>query len=79
MMLVLRRLCDCFSLSLLPSDASVLECGCGTDKPVSSLIAESGRQPHGIEFSLTMVELSKKQVKISAEGVVPGSSFGRVY
>ena len=49
-------------LSLLPSDASVLDCGCGTGKPVSSMIAESGRQLHGIDFSHTMVELSKKQV-----------------
>ena len=49
-------------LSLLPPDVSVLDCGCGTGKPVSSLIAESGRRPHGIDFSQTMVELSKKQV-----------------
>ncbi len=49
-------------LSLLPSDASVLDCGCGTGKPVSSIFAESRRPLHGIDFSLTMVELSKKQV-----------------
>ena len=49
-------------LSLLPSDASVLDCGCGTGKPVSAMIAESGRQPHGIDFSHTMIELSRRQV-----------------
>ena len=49
-------------LSLLPSDAAVLDCGCGTGRPVSSIVAESGRRVHGIDFSITMVELSKKQV-----------------
>ncbi|KAL9584625.1 MAG: hypothetical protein Q9212_002001 [Teloschistes hypoglaucus] len=72
-------------LSLLPSDAPVLDCGCGTGKPVSRMIAESGRQPHGIDFSATMVELSKQQVP---QGVFrccdmlqyapPPSSFGGI-
>ncbi|KAI4160527.1 MAG: hypothetical protein LQ342_005634 [Letrouitia transgressa] len=49
-------------LSLLPSDVAVLDCGCGTGKPASAIIAETGRRPYGIDFSHTMVELSKKQV-----------------
>ncbi len=49
-------------LDLLPANARVLDCGCGTGKPVSHLIAESGRQVHGIDLSPTMVELSRKQV-----------------
>ena len=72
-------------LSLLPPDASVLDCGCGTGKPVSSLIAESGRQPYGIDFSLTMVELSKKQVPQGIfqccnmlEYAPPPASFGGI-
>ncbi|KAI4210628.1 MAG: hypothetical protein LQ351_006507 [Letrouitia transgressa] len=49
-------------LSPLPSDAAVLDCGCGTGKPASAMIAETGRRPYGIDFSHTMVDLSKKQV-----------------
>ena len=49
-------------LSLLPSDAPILDCGCGTGKPVSTMIAASGRKPYGIDFSYTMVKLSKQQV-----------------
>ncbi|KAL8641128.1 MAG: hypothetical protein Q9228_002030 [Teloschistes exilis] len=57
----LQRILERF-LSLLPSNASVLDVGCGTGKPVSSMIAGSGRKPYGIDFSATMVELSKKQI-----------------
>ena len=49
-------------LSLLPPNITVLDVGCGTGKPVSSMIAESGRRPYGIDLSPVMVELSKKQV-----------------
>ena len=49
-------------LTLLPQTASVLDCGCGTGKPVAHMIAESGRQVFGIDLSQTMVELSRKQV-----------------
>ncbi|MCJ1460685.1 hypothetical protein MMC28_011067 [Mycoblastus sanguinarius] len=49
-------------LNLLPLDARVLDCGCGTGKPVADLIAKSGRHIHGIDFSEGMVELSRKQV-----------------
>lgn len=45
-----------------PSDASVLDCSCGTGRPVSCMVAEYGRQPRGIDFSPNMVELSKEQV-----------------
>ena len=57
----LRKIIQRF-LSLLPSDTTVLDVGCGTGKPVSFMIAESGRRPYGIDLSPVMVELSKKQV-----------------
>ena len=57
----LQRMVQHF-LDLLPPKASVLDCGCGTGKPVSYMIAESGRKPYGIDLSPRMVELSKKQV-----------------
>ena len=49
-------------LELLPGDARVLDCGCGTGKPVAHMIAESGRKVNGIDLSRKMVELSSKQV-----------------
>lgn len=49
-------------LGLLPGDARVLDCGCGTGKPVAHMIAESGRKVNGIDLSQKMVELSSKQV-----------------
>lgn len=49
-------------LDLLPPKGSVLDCGYGTGKPVSYMIADFGRKPYGIDLSPTMVDLSKKQV-----------------
>ena len=49
-------------LEQLPKDARVLDCGCGTGKPVAHMIAESGRKVDGIDLSQKMVELSSKQV-----------------
>ena len=49
-------------LELLPRDAQILDCGCGTGKPVATMIVESGRRVQGIDLSQTMVELSRKQV-----------------
>ena len=40
----------------------VLDIGCGTGKPVASMIAASGRKVHGIDNSSIMVALSRKQV-----------------
>lgn len=57
----LRKVVERF-LSLLPPNTTVLDVGCGTGKPVSSMIAESGRRPYGIDLSPVMVEWSKKQV-----------------
>ncbi|MCJ1474038.1 hypothetical protein MMC13_002696 [Lambiella insularis] len=57
-------------LEMLPSSASVLDIGCGTGKPTSSMIAASGRQLHGIDFSSTMIALSRQQV--------PGGVFEEV-
>lgn len=50
-------------LDLLPaSDARVLDCGCGTGKPVSHMIAARGHRVCGIDTSQTMVDLCRKQV-----------------
>ena len=57
-------------LELLPGDAQVLDCGCGTGKPVANMVADSGRKVHGIDLSQKMVELSSKQV--------PSGSFNKV-
>lgn len=60
-----RRLLD-----LLPaSSARVLDCGCGTGKPVSHMIANRGHRVCGIDVSQTMVDLSRKQI--------PNGSFER--
>ncbi|TAQ87030.1 hypothetical protein B7494_g4654 [Chlorociboria aeruginascens] len=55
------------SLELLPQGASVLDIGCGTGKPISSMVVASGRTVHGIDISPVMIELSRKQV--------PGATF----
>ena len=57
-------------LGLLPAESRILDCGCGTGKPVANMIVQSGRSVHGIDLSQTMVELSRKQV--------PNGSFERV-
>ncbi len=57
----LQRIVQHF-LKLLPGDAQVLDCGCGTGKPVAEMIAQSGRVVNDIDLSQTMVELSSKQV-----------------
>ncbi|MCJ1267556.1 hypothetical protein MMC22_007441 [Lobaria immixta] len=57
-------------LDLLPSNSQVLDCGCGTDKPVSHMIVTRGHRVCGIDISQTMVDLSRKQV--------PNGSFERV-
>ncbi|MCJ1422955.1 hypothetical protein MMC29_000836 [Sticta canariensis] len=50
-------------LDLLPvSDARVLDCGCGTGKPVAHMIAARGHRVCGIDVSPIMVDLSRKQV-----------------
>ena len=56
-------------IGLLPEDAHVLDCGCGTGKPVSQMVAGSGRIISGIDLSQIMVDLSSKQV--------PSGSFER--
>ena len=50
------------ALSLISEHGSVLDMGCGTGKPISSIIADSGRRVHGIDVSETMVSLSRKNV-----------------
>lgn len=50
------------ALGMLPPNATVLDVGCGTGKPTSSMIAASARRLHGIDFSSVMIGLSRKQV-----------------
>lgn len=45
----LRKIVQRF-LPLLPSNTRVLDVGCGTGKPVSFMITESGHQPYGIDL-----------------------------
>ncbi|MCJ1427951.1 hypothetical protein MMC29_005858 [Sticta canariensis] len=50
-------------IDLLPvSEARVLDCGCGTGKPVSHMIAARGHHVYGIDTSQGMVDLSSRQV-----------------
>ncbi|MCJ1462860.1 hypothetical protein MMC07_001463 [Pseudocyphellaria aurata] len=50
-------------LDLLPaSNARVLDCGCGTGKPASHMIAARGYRLCGIDVSQTMIDLCRKQV-----------------
>lgn len=49
-------------LEMLPSDAPVFDCGCGTGKPVAKMIVDSGRQVHGIDLTPSMVSLCRQQV-----------------
>ncbi|MCJ1265085.1 hypothetical protein MMC22_004960 [Lobaria immixta] len=57
-------------LDLLPSNSQVLDCGCGTGKPVAHMIVTRGHRVCGIDISQTMVDLSRQQV--------PNGSFERV-
>ncbi|RAL68764.1 hypothetical protein DID88_007458 [Monilinia fructigena] len=50
------------SLELLPADASVLDIGCGTGIPTSLSVVQSGRKLHGIDFSPSMISLSRTNV-----------------
>ena len=49
-------------LAKQPSSANILECGCGTGKPIAKAIADSGRHIHGIDMSEGMISLSRKAV-----------------
>ena len=72
-------------LTLLPSDAQVLDCGSGTGKPVCHMVAETGRPTHGIDTSKNMIELSRNQVPQATfelanmlEYSPPPASFGGI-
>lgn len=49
-------------LAFLPPASTVLECGCGTGKPIARTIVDAGYYYHGIDFASGMVALCKKQV-----------------
>lgn len=57
----LRKIVQTY-LKQLPDSARILDCGCGTGKPVAEAIANSGRHVHGIDMSDGMVSLSRKAV-----------------
>ena len=54
----------------LPRSSTVLDCGCGTGKPVADMLAQRGFRVHGIDWSATMVQFSRDQV--------PGGTFEQV-
>ena len=49
-------------LHRFPKDALILDCDCGTGKPVSRMIVDSGCRIKGIDSSRSMVDFSRKQV-----------------
>ncbi|KAF2110571.1 S-adenosyl-L-methionine-dependent methyltransferase [Lophiotrema nucula] len=55
------------ALEMLSPGASVLDTGCGTGKPTASMVINSGRQLHGIDFSPVMISICHQQV--------PGGTF----
>lgn len=46
----------------LPLDSLVLDCGCGTGRPVAEMIVQSGHRVHGIDWSPNMVRLSQQRI-----------------
>ncbi|GIJ90381.1 hypothetical protein Asppvi_009335 [Aspergillus pseudoviridinutans] len=50
------------AMNYLPAQAHVLDIGCGTGRPVASILADAGHQVVGIDIAKTMVELSQKNV-----------------
>ena len=71
-------------LELFPANAQLLDCGCGTGKPVAHMIATSGRRVHGIDISQGMIDLSRRQVpsgtfqKVGMLEYVPMTEFDGV-
>ena len=70
-------------IAKLPPRAKVLDVGCGTGKPVGSLLAEAGFEVHGIDVSSAMVDLAKKNVKgtftnVSMSDYKPPYSFDAI-
>ncbi len=51
-----------YFLQLLPSNAKVLDVGCGTGVPVAQFLVANGCNVIGIDISANMLELAKKQV-----------------
>lgn len=49
-------------LALLPAASNILECGCGTGKPIGRTIADGGHRYHGIDVAAGMLEISRKQI-----------------
>ena len=49
-------------LSFVPSKGKILDCGCGTGKPVADKIANASRLVYGIDLSQKMIDVSREQV-----------------
>lgn len=49
-------------LSQLPQNATVLDIGCGTGRPVCSSIAAAGHKAHGIDISQAMIDAATQNV-----------------
>lgn len=47
---------------LLPAGASVLDLGCGTGVPTAKILTESGHRVVGVDISVGMLELARRQV-----------------
>ncbi|KAL4881334.1 S-adenosyl-L-methionine-dependent methyltransferase [Aspergillus karnatakaensis] len=50
-------------ITTLPPHSRVLDIGCGTGVPVSSMIASAGHNVHGLDVSGEMVKLARARVK----------------
>ncbi|KAL4911136.1 hypothetical protein BDW74DRAFT_172591 [Aspergillus multicolor] len=50
------------AIEQLPPNSHILDIGCGTGKPVSSMLADAGHKVHGIDVSTEMVKIASKQV-----------------
>lgn len=50
------------AIKKLPSQARVLDVGCGTGKPVADMLASAGHEVQGIDVSQEMVKIASSQV-----------------
>ncbi|MEU4237227.1 class I SAM-dependent methyltransferase [Actinoplanes sp. NPDC026619] len=48
--------------ALLPTDASVVDLGCGTGLPTAKILTEAGHRVVGVDISEGMLKLARNQV-----------------
>ncbi|KAK3647558.1 hypothetical protein LTR56_008052 [Elasticomyces elasticus] len=58
-----KRACIEKSISMLKPGSRVLDVGCGTGVPVSSMLAEADMAVTGIDIAPSMIEIAKSKVK----------------